>query len=185
MTAARQVLFVQGGGAGTHDEEDAALVDSLQRGLGDGYEVRYPRMPDEGEPGYARWSAAVRDEVDDLPDGALAVGHSIGGTILVDALARRPPERELSAIVLLAAPFIGAGGWPADEFELPADLGARLPQGARVLVFHGLPDEIVPPSHAELYARVIPQARLHLLPGRDHQLNGDLGDVAREITGDA
>ncbi len=40
-----QVLFVQGGGAGVHDEWDNKLVDSLTRELGDGFEIRYPRMP--------------------------------------------------------------------------------------------------------------------------------------------
>jgi hypothetical protein len=58
--------------------------------------------------------------------------------------------------VLIAAPFVGEGGWPSDEFELPSDLGARLPQGVRVHVFHGLQDETAPPSHADLYAQVIP-----------------------------
>jgi len=29
---------------------------------------------------------------------------------------------------------------------------------------------------------VIPQARVHRLPGRDHQLNNDLSDVAKAIS---
>jgi predicted alpha/beta hydrolase family esterase len=181
MTAARQVLFIQGGGAGVHDEWDDKLVDSLRRELGDGHEVRYPCMPDEEDPSYARWSTAVRREVAGLEDGAVVVGHSVGGSILIHALAEQPPERELAAIVLIAAPFVGAGGWPSDEFELQSDLGARLPHGAKVHVFHGLQDQIAPPSHAELYARAIPQAQLHLLPGRDHQLNNDLSEVAKAI----
>jgi pimeloyl-ACP methyl ester carboxylesterase len=48
-------------------------------------------------------------------------------------------------------------------------------------VFHGLRDETAPPSHADLYARAIPQARVHQLPGRDHQLNNDLSEVAEAI----
>jgi pimeloyl-ACP methyl ester carboxylesterase len=116
-----------------------------------------------------------------LDDGAVVAGHSVGGMILINALAERPPERELRAIVLIAAPFVGAGGWPGDEFELPHDLGARLPQGVPVHVFHGLQDETAPPSHADLYARVIPQAQLHRLPGRDHQLDNDLSEVAKMI----
>jgi pimeloyl-ACP methyl ester carboxylesterase len=50
-----------------------------------------------------------------------------------------------------------------------------------VHVFHGLGDETAPPAHARLYARAIPQARVHLLPGRDHQLNNDLSEVAEAI----
>ena len=84
----RQILFIQGGGAGVHDEWDDKLVESLRRELGDGHEVRYPRMPDEGDPSYARWSAAIRREMADLDDGAVVAGHSVGATIL-DQCARR------------------------------------------------------------------------------------------------
>jgi len=184
MARPQQILFIQGGGAGAHDEWDNKLFDSLRRELGDGYEVRYPHMPEEGDPSYARWSAAIRREMTDLDDGAVVVGHSVGGTILINVLAERPPERKLRAIVLIASPFVGAGGWPGDEFELPHDLGARLPQGVPVHVFHGLQDETAPPAHADLYAHVIPQAHLHRLPGRDHQLDNDLSDVAKAISPD-
>jgi predicted alpha/beta hydrolase family esterase len=157
MTRNRQILFIQGGGAGAHDQWDDKLVDSLRRGLGDGREVRYPRMPDEDDPSYARWVEAIRREMAGLDDGAVVVGHSVGGTLLINALAEQAPERKLAAIVLIAAPFVGAGGWPSDEFELPSDLGARLPQGVPVHVFHGLEDETAPPSHAHLYASAIPR----------------------------
>ncbi len=181
MTFTRQVLFIQGGGAGAHDEWDDKLVESLRRELGGGYEVRYPRMPDEGDPSYARWSAAIRREMADLDGGAVVAGHSVGATILVNALAEQPPERRRAVIALIAAAFVGPGGWPGDEFELTSDLGARLPPGARVHVFHGLQDETAPPSHAGLYALAIPQALVHQLPGRDHQLNNDLSEVAEAI----
>jgi pimeloyl-ACP methyl ester carboxylesterase len=184
MAGVRQILFIQGGGAGVHDEWDDKLVHSLSRELRAGYEVRYPRMPDEGDPHYAAWAAAIRRELTAVADGAVVVGHSVGGTILVHALAERPPERQLAAIVLIAAPFVGAGGWPGDEFELPQDLGARLPQNVPVHLFHGLRDETAPPSHADLYARVIPHARLHRLPGRDHQLDNDLSEVAETVSAD-
>jgi len=46
----KQVLFIQGGGAGVHDEFDNELVESLARELGPAYEISYPRMPDEADP---------------------------------------------------------------------------------------------------------------------------------------
>lgn len=181
MAPVRQVLFVQGGGAGAHDEWDCKLAESLRRELGGGYEVRYPRMPGEGDPSYARWSAAIRRELAGLGRGAAVAGHSAGAAVLAGTLAGQPPESGLAVIALIAAPFVGPGGWPGDEFELTSDLGARLPPGARVHVFHGLQDKTVPPSHADLYALAIPQAQVHRLPGRDHQLNNDLGVVAEAI----
>ena len=177
----RQVLFVQGGGDGTHDEWDDKLVDSLRRRLGDGSDVRYPRMPDEGDPSASTWVPVIRQEIASLDVGAVLVGHSVGATILVHALEDHTPPRPLAAIVLLAAPFVGSGGWPGDEFELSDDLGDRLPRGVPVHLFYGSADDTVPPAHAELYARAIAQAQVHLLAGRDHQLGNDLGVVADVI----
>jgi len=181
MTRTRQILFIQGGGAGAHDEWDGKLAESLRRELGGGHEFRYPRMPGEGDPSYARWSAAIRCEMADLDDGAVVAGHSVGAAILVSVVAERPPGGELAAIVLIAAPFVGPGGWPSDEFELTSELGARLPPGAQVHVFHGLQDKTAPPAHVGLYALAIPQAQVRQLPGRDHQLNNDLSEVAEAI----
>jgi predicted alpha/beta hydrolase family esterase len=181
MTGVRQVLFVQGGGEGTYDEWDDKLVDSLRRELGDGFEVRYPRMPAEDDPSYATWGPAILQELASLEGGAVVVGHSVGGTILIQALAEQPPPVTLAAIVLLATPFVGAGGWSGDGFEFQNDLGGRLPSGVPVHVFHGLDDDTVPPAHADLYAGVIPHAEVHRLAGRDHQLGNDLADVASVI----
>jgi pimeloyl-ACP methyl ester carboxylesterase len=138
-------------------------------------------MPAEDDPSAAAWGPAIRQELATLNDGAVVIGHSVGGTLLVHLLAEEPPAARLGAIVLLATPFVGAGGWPGDGFELADDLGARLPPGVPVHVFHGLDDDTAPPAHADLYARVIPHAQVHRLPGRDHQLGNDLADVATVI----
>ena len=96
---------------------------------------------------------------------------------------RRVRRRRLTAVggtALASAAVIGLTTlvWPS-----PPDLGARLPRGVAVLVFHGLDDETAPPSHADRYGSVIPQAQVYRLPGHDHQLNNDLTRVARAIRG--
>lgn len=58
----RQILFVQGGGADVHDTWDNKLVDSLRRELGPGYEIRYPRMPNEGDPSFPAWRTALEED---------------------------------------------------------------------------------------------------------------------------
>ena len=181
MRAKCQLVFVQGGGKGTHDEWDSKLVESLRRELGQDYVVHYPRLPKEGDPSYASWKPTIERVLEALPDGAIVVGHSVGGTILLKLLSEPRSLCKLAAIVLIAAPFVGKGGWSADELQASPDLGARLPPGVPVHFFHGLADEIAPPSHVDLYARAVPQARVHRLPGRDHQLNDDLRDVAAAI----
>ncbi len=181
MAARTSVLFVQDAGASVHDAWDDKLVASLTRELGDGYEVLYPRMPDEADPHYAAWKAALWTALDGLADGAILVGHSIGGAILIHALAERAPKPKLGGLFLVAAPFIGDDGWPSDEMTPRSDFAARLPADAPVFLFHGTEDKTVPPAHQALYAATLPQATARRLEGRGHQLDNDLSEVARDI----
>ena len=181
MHLKRQLLFVQGGGEGVHDEWDDKLVESLRRELGQDYEIHYPRMPNEDEPRYAPWKTTLESMFGTLQDGAILVGHSVGGTILVKVLSEQSSAREFGAIFLIATPYVGDGGWSADDLQFPPDLGARLPKGVPIHFYHGLKDEVAPPSHVDLYARAVPQACIHRLQGRDHQLNNDLKEVAAAI----
>jgi predicted alpha/beta hydrolase family esterase len=174
------VLFVQGGGTGVHDEWDIRMVESLRRALGPRYRVHYPPMPNEADPTLAAWRPALERELAALGDGAIVVGHSVGGTILIHVLSGMAPVDTLGAIVLIAAPFIGDGGWRSDEIEPHADLAANVPD-VPLLLYHGEEDDVVPVGHAERYAEAIPRARLRRLRGRDHQLSDDLSEVARDI----
>jgi len=177
----KQILFVQGGGKDVHEQWDNKLVEDLRRQLGRAYEVRYPIMPNEADPQFASWRAALEKEIATLPNGAIVVGHSVGGTILINVLAECALTVALGAIVLIAAPFIGDGGWKSEDIEPRSDLATRLPPGVPVFLYHGDKDEIAPISHVALYARAIPYARVRRLVNRDHQLNNDLSEVAGDI----
>ena len=176
-----QVLFIQGAGEGVHDGWDNKIVESLERELGSDYTVRYPRMPHETDPTYTDWKAALKREFARLDDGAILVGHSIGGTILIRTLADEPPKLTIGGIFLVAAPFVGDGGWPSDDIEPLGDLGARLSEEARIYLYHGSKDETAPFAHVDLYAQAIPQAVVRRLSGRDHQLNNDMSEVAADV----
>jgi predicted alpha/beta hydrolase family esterase len=176
----KQVLFVQGGGDGTHDDWDNKLVESLSKELGPGYEIRYPVMPNEANPSYAAWKAVLEREIAMLRPGAIFVGHSVGGTILINVLAELAPKRA-GAIFLIAAPFVGEGGWSSEDIEPRPDVAIRLPKGVPVFLYHGSEDEIAPFAHVGLYAETIPGAHVRCLHGRDHQLNNNLSEVANDI----
>ena len=176
----KQVLFIQGGGKGVHDEWDNKLVSSLERELGLDYEIRYPRMPNESDPKYALWKAALKKEFAKLADDAILVGHSIGATILINVLAEEPSDLSPSGIFLIAAPFVGKGGWSSEDIEPVSDLGARL-QRWRVYLYHGSDDDTAPFGHVDLYQKAIPQAVVRRLANRNHQLNEDMSEVAADI----
>jgi predicted alpha/beta hydrolase family esterase len=177
----KDVLFVQGAGTGAHAEWDLKLVESLRRELGPGYEVRYPLMPNEGDPTVATWQPKLDRELAALGNGAIVVGHSVGGTMLIDLLAKSPRTITLDAIALIATPFIGEGGWRSEDIAPRSDFTARLPGTVEVFLYHGEDDETVPIAHVELYANAIPRAHVRRLVGRDHQLNNDLSEVASDI----
>ena len=177
----KEVLFVQGAGRGVHEEWDIKLVESLRRELGPRYEVRYPRMPNEADPKLAAWQPALEKEFASLRHGAILVGHSVGGTILINVLAESAPAARLDAIVVIAAPFIGKRGWSSEDIAPRADLAARLPEAVPIFLYHGEDDAIVPVAHVELYAEAIPRAQVRRLAGRDHQMNNSLSEVASDI----
>ena len=181
----RQVLFVQGAGEGTYDEWDNKLVSSLEGLLGSNYEIRYPRMPDEHNPSYPRWKAVLDNEFARLDDGAFLVGHSVGATVLVHALADTQLQRKPDGIFLIAPPYIGRGGWPSDDIEPRDDIGKALPTGVPVYLYHGSKDDTVPSAHIERYAQAIPQALVRRIEGRDHQFDDNLTEIASDILSEA
>lgn len=175
------VLFVQGAGEGVHDGWDLRLVESLRHELGPGYDVRYPRMPNEADPQLRAWASMLEGELAALRPGAVVVGHSAGGTVAIDVLAGSLVVPPLAAIVTIAAPFIGRGGWEFDELAPRADLAEQLPDGVPLVMFHGEADDVVPVEHVERYREILPRALVRRLAGRDHQLNDDMSEVAGEI----
>ena len=147
------VLFVQGGGEGAHDKWDSKIVESLERELGPDYAVRYPRMPHEADPHYADWKAALTREFARLDDGAILIGHSIGGTILIRTFADDSTTLPLAGIFLIAAPFVGDGGWQSEDIEPISGLDARLSEKTPIYLYHGSKDETAPFGHIDLYAQ--------------------------------
>ena len=170
----RPVLFVQGSGEGAY-QEDAALAASLAGALGAGYRVAYPPMPEEAgaadapDAGPAAWMRRIAEAAAAQGDGVVLVGHSMGAALLLAALAGAGPWTgpwpTVAGVFLVAAPFVGPGGWELDEFALPADLARRLPPGVPLVFYHSPDDATVPLAHAGLYAKELPGA-VFRRPGR-------------------
>ena len=175
----RQVLFVQGGGQGAH-HEDARLVANLVTELGSDYEVHYPLMPREDTPDYPTWNRVLVEQIVRRGDGVILVGHSVGAAIVIRTLAENRPKQTLAGVFLIAPPFVGEGGWQIEGCILPEYIGAKVPD-VPIYVYHGRADEIVPFAHVDLYAALMPHAFIRRLAGRNHQLNDDLSEVARDI----
>ena len=182
MAMKKYVLFLQGGGEGAY-EFDAKLAESLQSALGAGYDVRYPRMPNEDAPDYDAWKARLAEEIAGLGKDVILVAHSVGATILISSLAQGGYAAKIPGVFLVAPPFVGEGGWSSHEMDMEPmeQFGTKLPDDVPIYLYHGRDDDTVPPMHAELYAKTIPQAQVRRLDRADHQLNNDLSEVAADI----
>jgi predicted alpha/beta hydrolase family esterase len=177
----RQVLFVHGGGEGAY-AEDAKLVASLSGKLGPSYSVRYPQMPNEDEPDYQAWKQLISEELTAMGEGAILVGHSIGASVVIKFLSDEVLKGSIAGAFLIAAPFwYDDDFWKWPEVQLPKDVSARLPSGLPLFLYHGRADEVVPFEHLEMYVELLPRAIVRRLDGRNHQLNGDLTEVANDI----
>jgi predicted alpha/beta hydrolase family esterase len=179
----KQVLFIQGAGAGAHDA-DKLLADSLQQALGPEYDVRYPLMPDEDNASYEQWKQQIETELAAMSGPVILVGHSVGASIAAKCLTEIAVNAPVAGIFLLSTPFWGGDGWRYEGYEkleLPNDFAAKLPQNAPVFLYHSRDDEIAPFRHLALYTGILPRATVRDIASGGHQFNNDLTMVANDI----
>ena len=177
-----QILFVHGAGRGAH-EADEKLAVSLGDALGTSYEVRSPKMPDEDSPEIEAWKDRILEELAAMDGEVVLVGHSVGASVLLKYLFEEAVEGPFARLFLVAAPYVGTGGWEVDGYALQKDFASGFPEGLPVFLYHGREDEVVPFEHLALYAEVLPRATVREIDGRGHQLDEDLSEVALDIRG--
>jgi predicted alpha/beta hydrolase family esterase len=176
----QQVLFIQGGGGDENYEADSKLVASLQEALGNAYVVHYPHLPTTDEPDFGRLQQ-IGQALSELPVDSIAVGHSLGASMLLKYLSETPTRHPLAGLFLLATPF-----WRGEEewkqgLKLSPDFAEKLPANVPIYLYHCQDDDQVPLDHLGLYAQQLPQAHVRQLPSGGHQFNHDASLVANEI----
>jgi predicted alpha/beta hydrolase family esterase len=184
MTDQKQVLFIHGGGEDGYGA-DSKLAESLRTALGAGYDVHYPKMPDDQEnlPDFG-WGAQIDKELAAIHDPVILVGHSVGASILLKYLSENAITHPISGLFLIAAPFWGGDRkWQYESLTLREQFADRLPKGVPIFLYQCRDDEEDNITHLTLYARKIPWATVHELASGGHQLGNDLTPVARDIQG--
>lgn len=177
----RDVVFVHGAGEDGYlaGKRMAALLGDA---LGAGYRASVPRMPEPDRPVYRAWRDRIHASVDAADGPPLLVGHSLGGSFVLKALAEGPLRRPVAGAFLISAPYWGAGGWEVEEYRLGEGFGEGLPEELPLFLYHGREDGVVPFEHLVMYRRALPRASFRELPGAGHEF-GDLRAIARDIRG--
>lgn len=150
--------------------------DSFARKLGRGFHVIQPKMPNPNNATYVEWEIWFKKVIPFIKNGAVLVGHSLGGIFLAKYLATHRFPKKIKATILIAAPFSGRG--PAcpvgrlDEslrdFKLPASLKKLAAQGGRIFIYHSADDPVVPFADAQEYSKAFPDATLRLFRHKKH-----------------
>lgn len=158
------ILFIQGAGTGASD----ALVADMRRHLAQGDTLDAPEMPLADDPKAERWLPAVGVALARQTAPFVAVGHSLGGSTLLQWLGANPHPRGLRAVVTAAAPFWGEGGWNMADFALPLGAAASLAE-TPCLLLNGDADDTVEVEHLSLYSRALPGIETRIVAAMDHQ----------------
>ena len=184
----RPVLFVHSAGPQGPHQGSADFVESLQSELGADYAVHFPKFPDPENPRYDAWKQRLERELASTPAGALLVGHSLGGSVLLKYLAENRMQQAEQAIFVRSAPYWDGQDWDVSDFQLPADAAASLARFPRVFLYHNRDNSDVPFAHLARYAALLPQAVVRELDGFGHefpngcpQLVADIRKVGRTV----
>ena len=154
----------QGGGQGS-----SPLVAHVRRALGAHHAQRSPAMAVPERRTCAALSAALDAAVRAVDTPLLLVGHSPGGSVLLECLTEVPPTRPVRGLFLVAAPSRGATDRERETFALRPDKVAAIPPAVPVHLHQGRDDEVVPANHAERYRAEIPGAVLRSVDGCGHE----------------
>src|SRR3712207_368247 len=109
------------------------------------------------------------------------LGHSVGAHVLLKYLSEEEVEKPVAGLFLVAAPYVGPGGWEVEEGALREDFASKLPEGLPVFLYHGREDEVVPLGHLALFEAKLPRATVRGFDGLGHQFDDDLSEVAGDI----
>lgn len=177
----KQILFIHSAGPQGEHEGSSDLVAWLQQALSHEYNIQFPKMPDAGNPTYASWSKQLAKELDNVEEGVILVGHSLGGSVLLKYLSENPFKRSIAGLFLVSTPYWGKQDWEIQEYMMEEDFASKLPPVPMVVLYHSRGDKIVPFSHLRAYAKKLPNAFVCELEGNDHQYSRGLPELAQDI----
>ena len=178
--ARTEVLFIHGGGE-RGDEADVPLAASLQQRLGEKYNVRYPRMPDDESLPDFGWVRKIEREIASVGREMFLVGHSLGGSMILKCLSEHRVSGRIRAVFLLATPFwSGKEEWKKG-LMLREDFASALPKDISIFLYHCEDDQEVDISSLDVYQAKLPQAITRRPATGGHQFGNDLALVARDI----
>ncbi len=180
-TNEKQILFIHSGGQQGTGQGSNDLVSWLRKELDDTYTIFYPLMPEAENPEYSKWKVKVREELSEMKDGVILIGHSLGGSVLVKFLSEENCDIKIAALCIIGAPAWGRKNWKVQDFVLRENFEDALPPIDKIFVYHSHNDEVVPFNHLLYYVERLPGAIARRLPNGGHLFSHGLPELAADI----
>ena len=176
----KHILFIQGGGESGY-EVDTELVASLQKALGNGYDITYPEIKSDESASDFGWPQQIGKKISETKSDVILAGHSFGASMILKYLSENSVNKRIKGIFLIATPF-----WDGNEdwqigLKLQKDFADKLPDEVPIFFYHCEDDEEIPFSHLEQYKQKLTRATFRVIKKGGHQLNNELTLVANDI----
>lgn len=196
----KQVLMIHGGNPYSDDQQYIKHLkskvimlewiksrkdwkDGLQEHLGVEYDVFRPTMPQKDNARYDLWAVIFSKLLEAVNDGVILVGHSLGAVFMVKFLSENKVDRVIDKTILLATPYSSEGinGEKLHSFERGEDSSIFTEQAGDIFMYHSTDDFLVPYSHFEQYAELLPRAIFRSFPNKNHFLVEKVDELIKDI----
>ncbi|MEK7134325.1 MAG: alpha/beta fold hydrolase [Patescibacteria group bacterium] len=177
MKKKTQILFIHGGMTFKSRKDyiqylktrDISLVkkkrwhgDYMDQKLGKRCEIIRPMMPIAENAKYEDWKIYFERYIPHLRHGVILIGGSLGGIFLAKYLSEHTFPKRIRSIYLVCPPFDNS--LPGEDlvggFILQKNLSRLEKSARRLTLLFSKNDDVVPPAHAEKYARKLKHANI-------------------------
>jgi len=98
------VRFIEGAGSMHEPEGRGRLAALLARELGTDCGLIAPEMPDADNPHYQPWRDRIEQELESIDEEVILIGHSFGGSVLLNYLAEGSYPKPVRGLFLVSVP---------------------------------------------------------------------------------
>ena len=155
---------------------------SLQRELGNKFDILFPNMPNPTNAKYTEWEIVFKKIAPLLKNNIILIGHSLGAIFLAKYLSKNNFPKKILATLLIAAPYDDKNAKEfLGDFILPKSLDKLNKQSKKIFLYQSKDDLIVPYINLEKYKKSLPNAVIREFKKRGHFNQSRFPELIRDI----
>jgi len=147
--------------------------DYLTKKLGKDFKIISPRMPLQDNAKYVDWKIHFERFIPHLRSRTILIGSSLGGIFLAKYLSENKLPKRFLSTYLVCPPYDNSlssedlvGG-----FKLSSDLSLLEKNSKNLYLLFSKDDDVVPPLHAEKYAKKLTKANIIIFESKNGHFN--------------